>query len=190
MSPSGNTRPRQFGPVMSPSGNTRPRDHDASPDPRFLAPCPRRSLGEKPPDPALTAPEGAGDSKLLLLDERCDSSVDLREERPADQAGGHGVTTGPSRSVGSSTCATGSDAAWCTWISVREDGTGPGVFINGYRVGGSISPNREGSLLLALIEKGHEVATLCDSSLTGKMIERPLLSRGNTGSSLAECLGV
>ena len=33
MSPSGNTRPRQFGPVMSPSGNTRPRDHDASPDP-------------------------------------------------------------------------------------------------------------------------------------------------------------
>ena len=51
---------------MSPSGNTRPRDHDASPDPLFLARCPRRSL-------AKTA---RNCSKLLLCDKRCDSSVD------------------------------------------------------------------------------------------------------------------
>ena len=43
MSPSGNTSLRQVGPVMSSSGNTRPRNHNASPDPRFLASCPFRS---------------------------------------------------------------------------------------------------------------------------------------------------
>ena len=62
-----------------PVRNTRPPNHNASPDPRFLAPCPRRSLAKKPLKLLLTAPEGAGGSKLLLLDERCDSSVDLRE---------------------------------------------------------------------------------------------------------------
>ena len=37
-------------------------------------------FGEKSQEAALTAaPEGAGGSKLLLLDERCDYSVDLRE---------------------------------------------------------------------------------------------------------------
>ena len=53
-----------------------------------------------------------GDFFLLsLFLRRCDYSVDLREYRPADRAGGRGVTTGPSRSVGSSSCPTGSDAA-------------------------------------------------------------------------------
>ena len=33
---------------------------------------------EKPPEAALAAPEGAGGVKLLPLDERCDSSVNLR----------------------------------------------------------------------------------------------------------------
>ena len=76
MSSSGNTRPRQFGPVMSPFGNTRPRDYDASPDPRFLAPCPRGSLAKYRQKLPLTVPEGAEGSKMLLFDERCDSSVD------------------------------------------------------------------------------------------------------------------
>ena len=40
------------------------------------------------------------------------------------------------------------------------------------------------------MEKGDEAANLVDSSLVGKRIERPLLSRGNTGSSLAKDLGV
>ena len=58
------------------------------------------------------------------------------------------------------------------------------------RVGGNISPTRERSLPLAFLEKGVEVANLDDSSLMGKRIERPLLSRGNTGSSLAKDLVV
>ena len=36
------------------------------------------SRWRKSQEAALTAPEGAGGSKLLLLDERCDSSVELR----------------------------------------------------------------------------------------------------------------
>ena len=55
---------------------------------------------------------------------------------------------------------------------------------------GNISPIREGSFPLALFEKGDEVAYLDDSSLIGKRIERPLLSRGKTESSLAKDLGV
>ena len=43
--------------------------------------------------------------------------------------------------------------------------------------------------LFRLLEKGDEVANLVDSSLMGKRIERPLLSRGNTGSSLAKYFG-
>ena len=66
-------------------------------------------FAEKSQETNLTAPEGAGGSKLLLLDEICDSSVDLREYRPADLSGGRGVTTGPSGSVGSSYCSTGTD---------------------------------------------------------------------------------
>ena len=34
---------------------------------------------EKSQEAALTAPEGAGGSKPLLLDERCDLSADLRD---------------------------------------------------------------------------------------------------------------
>ena len=61
--------------------------------------------------------------------------------------------------------------------------------MSGARVGGNISPTREGSFPLGLLEKGDEVANL-DSSLMGKRIERSLLSRGNTGSSFAKGLGV
>ena len=77
---------------------------------------------------------------------------------------------------------------------MREDKAGladpVGVFMSGARVGGNIGPTRGGSFPLALLEKGNEVANLDDSSLMGKRIERPLLSRVNTGSSLAKDLGV
>ena len=62
--------------------------------------------------------------------------------------------------------------------------------MSGARVGGNIRPTREGSFAFALLGKGNEVANLDDSSLVGKWIEHPLLSRGNTGSSLAKDLGV
>ena len=62
--------------------------------------------------------------------------------------------------------------------------------MSGARVGGNISPTREGTFPLGLLEKGNEVANLDDSSLMAKRIERPLLSRGNTRSSLAKDLGV
>ena len=65
-----------------------------------------------------------------------------------------------------------------------------GVFMSGARVGGNIGPTRAGSFPLAFLEKGNEVGNLDDSSLMGKGIERPLLSRGNTGSSLAKDLGI
>lgn len=77
---------------------------------------------------------------------------------------------------------------------MQEDEAGPvdpvDVFRNGARVGGNIVFTREGSFPLALLEKGDEVANLVDSSLMGKRIERPLLSRENTGSSLSKDLGV
>ena len=57
-------------------------------------------------------------------------------------------------------------------------------------MGGKISPTRGGSFPLALLEKGKDVAILDDSSLMRKRIERPLLLRGNTGSSVAKDLGV
>ena len=110
----------------------------------------------------------------------------------SNRAGGRGVTTGPSRIVGSSSCSAGIDAARCTWVSVHEGEAGPadpvGVFRSGARVGGNKSPTREGSFPLGLSERGDEVADLVDSSLMG--VERPLLSPGNTGSSLAKDLGV
>ena len=62
--------------------------------------------------------------------------------------------------------------------------------MTGAWVVGNIRPTREGSFALALLEKGNEVANLDDSSLMGKRIERPLLSRWNAGSSLASDLGV
>ena len=52
MSPSGNSSPCLFGPAVSPCGNIRPREHNASPNPRFLASGPPHSLAEtrkKPP---------------------------------------------------------------------------------------------------------------------------------------------
>ena len=49
---------------------------------------------------------------------------------------------------------------------------------------------REVFLSLGLVEEGHEVPIRGDSSLMGEMIERPLLSPGDTGSSLAKDLGV
>ena len=62
--------------------------------------------------------------------------------------------------------------------------------MSGARVGGNINPTREGSFPLGLLEKGDEVANLDDSSSMGKRIERPLLPRGNTRSSLTKDLGV
>ena len=62
--------------------------------------------------------------------------------------------------------------------------------MSGARVGGNIGPTRGGSFPLALLEKGNEVANLGDSSLMGKRMERPLLSRVNTGSSLTKDLCV
>ena len=77
---------------------------------------------------------------------------------------------------------------------MREDKAGLadpiGVFMSGARMGGNIGPTRGGSFPLALLEKGNEEANLDDSSLMGKRIERPLLSRGNTESSFAKDLGV
>ena len=77
---------------------------------------------------------------------------------------------------------------------MREDGAGlvasVFVFESGERVGGNIGPTRGGSFPLALLEEGNEVAKLDNSSLMGKRIERPLLSRVNTGSSLTKDLGV
>ena len=77
---------------------------------------------------------------------------------------------------------------------MREDKAGltdpVGVFMSGTRVGGNIGRTRGGSFPLALLEKGNEVANLDDSSLMGKRMERPLLSRVNTGSSLTKDLGV
>ena len=74
------------------------------------------------------------------------------------------------------------------WVSVREGGVGladpVGVFMSGAQVGGKIGSTRGGSFPLALLEKGN------DYSLMGKRIERLLLSRGNTGSSLAKDIGV
>ena len=57
------------------------------------------------------------------------------------------------------------------------------------RVGSKLRPTREGFFPLDLLEKGDEVADVADSSLMGKRIERPLLSRGNTGSSVSKYLG-
>ena len=77
---------------------------------------------------------------------------------------------------------------------MREDERGPAdpvdVFRIGARVGGNKSPTREGSFLIDPLENGDEVDSLVDSSLMGKGIERPLLSPGNIGSSLAKDLGV
>ena len=75
-----------------------------------------------------------------------------------------------------------------------EDGAGPadpvGVFMSGARLGSNLRATLEGFFSLDLLEKGDEVANVVDSSLMGKRIDRPLLSRGNTGSSLAKYLGV
>ena len=77
---------------------------------------------------------------------------------------------------------------------MREDGAGladpVGIFMSGARVSGNTGPTRGGSFLLALLEKENEVANLEDSSVMGKRMERALLSRVNTGSSLTKDLGV
>ena len=67
-----------------------------------------------PQGTALTPLEEAGGWELLLLDERRNSSVPLRNERPVDLVGGRGITTGPLRVVGSQSCATEEDVAYCT----------------------------------------------------------------------------
>ena len=65
-----------------------------------------------------------------------------------------------------------------------------GVFKRGARAGGYIFLARGGSFPLALLEEGDEIAELVYSSVMGKSIKRPLLSRGNTGSNLEQTLGV
>ena len=144
------------------SGSRRESEPTVS---RVVSPPP---FGAKLEEGALTAPEGAGGAKPFLRDERCDLSVDSGELRPANRARGRGVVTGPSRSVGSSSCSTDNDAARCTWVSVREDEAGPedpvGVLGSGARVGGHKIPTRKGSFPLVLLEKGGEVANLIDSS--------------------------
>ena len=50
-----------------PFRNTRPRDHDASPNPRFLASWLLRSLAYNRKKTALTAPEGAGALSCFCL---------------------------------------------------------------------------------------------------------------------------
>ena len=61
--------------------------------------------------------------------------------------------------------------------------------MSGAWVGGNIGPTRGGSFPLALLEKGNEVVNLDNSTMMRKGLERPLLSRGITGSSLANSLG-
>ena len=140
-------------------------------------------FGVKSQGTALTAPEGTGGSELLLVDERRDYSVSSRKWRPADRVGGRGVTTGPLRSVGSRSCDTGADVAWSTCVGVVKDGAGPvapvGVFESGARASGNTFFARGSSFLLALLDERDEVARLVGSSLLRKMIERPLLSRGD-----------
>ena len=81
-----------------------------------------------------------------------------------------------------------------TWVSVLKDEAGSvdpvGVFWSGARESGNNVSTQGGSFPLCLLEKGAEVANLVDSSLMEKRTERPLLSRANTGSSLAKDLGV
>ena len=64
---------------------------------------------------------------------------------------------------------------------MREDKAGladpVGVLMSGARVGGNIGPTRGGSVPLALLEKGNEVANLDDSSLMEKRMERPSLTK-------------
>ena len=106
------------------------------------------------------------------------------------RAGGRGVTTGPLRSVGSLSCATGEDVAWFTWLSVFKDGAGPvdpvGVFDSGARASGNYFLARGGFFPLAILEERDKVAKLVGSFLIRKKIERPLLSRGDTGSNLVK----
>ena len=47
----------EFAPAMSPSGNTRPREHDACPNPWFLAQGLSSLVGRKARKSVLTAPE-------------------------------------------------------------------------------------------------------------------------------------
>ena len=65
-----------------------------------------------------------------------------------------------------------------------------GVFSSETRAGDNNCFSREGVFPLALLEKADEVAKLVESFLTGQRTERPLLSRGNTGSNFAKYLGV
>ena len=51
-----------------------------------------------------------------------------------------------------------------------------GVFESGARASGNKFLGRGGSIPLALLEEGDEVAKLVRSSLMGRRIERPLLS--------------
>ena len=79
---------------------------------------------------------------------------------------------------------------------MREDERGPADPIdddfkkNGYRVGGNKVSTGEGFLPVDLAGKGDEVSSLVDLSLTGKIVERPPLLRGNAESSFNRDFGV
>ena len=64
-----------------------------------------------------------------------------------------------------------------------------GVFVSGARASGNTCFTRGGPFPLGLLEKGDEEANLVDSFLNEKRTECPLLSRANSGSSLAKYLG-
>ena len=64
-----------------------------------------------------------------------------------------------------------------------------GVWSGARASGNNVFP-RGGSFPLCFLEKGDEVVNLADSSLMKKTTEHHLLSRANTGSSLAKYLGV
>ena len=65
-----------------------------------------------------------------------------------------------------------------------------GFVWSGARASGNNGFSRGGSFPLCLLEKGDEVANIVVSSLMEKGTEGPLLSRANTGLSLAKYLGV
>ena len=63
-------------------------------------------------------------SKLFLLDERRNSSANVRVSHPVDHAGGRSVITDPLCNVGCSSYTTGADVALSTWVSMLQDEAG------------------------------------------------------------------
>ena len=81
MSPSGNTSPRVFGPVVAHCGTIRPREHDESLSPPFPATGPPHSLAETRKKPSIkeSNTDGANPSVASLGISLC--NVPLREHQ-------------------------------------------------------------------------------------------------------------